>query len=278
MMKYKNPLEKAISKQNLLRYHQALHAIGEACIDRSLSGLDEAEQLMRRSLDSTLLTSPERLTAEQVQLNRYKLIHQAMEEYKKYLLMAFTAKICHGSANNTESREGFLINLIKVQRSLGLSSCVSHLNYYKSFCDRFEKSFLEIIDFIVSEISAEGFLGFISGIQEIPDEGRQWLYQKIVLEEQDFDETFYNQLTIWSEASSQLIPEIESKGTDNTFFMAFHKSVSRGEEAIEAYEPLMRSHVAEQAKKDLQSLGYAHNNPYYFEKFSPEILYGSFYR
>ncbi|MAP24119.1 MAG: hypothetical protein CMM87_01115 [Rickettsiales bacterium] len=266
--------KKAQSQERLKRLYEILHSFEDACVDRSLSALDDAEQTMQFMMDSLLLSPAKDLSEEQKNQKRYKLLYYAIENYKKYQLMAFLHK---KFGNNPELREVYLVNLLKVQKSLGLQGMVKELFYLARFKEPFQKPFAEIMINIIDEMTADGFLGFVSGIQEIPDESRQWLYQKTILEELNFDDTFYAKLDDWRTNHALYIPRIEKEGTSGIYHKAFYQCATEGREPMEAYESLMRQFVREQAKKDLIAMGFALDTPYYQESFTAPELYGDFY-
>lgn len=270
-----DPEKKAQSQEHLKRLYAILHSFEDACVDRSLSALDDAEQRMQFMMDPLLLSHAKDLSEEQKNQNRHKLLYYAIESYKKYQLMVF---LYEKFGDNAELREAYLINLLKVQKSLGLQNMIKKALYTETFKELFEKPFAEIMVNVIDQISVEGFLGFISGIQEIPDESRQWLYQKTVLEELNFDDKFYTELDNWTANRDTLVSSIAQEGPSNSYDKAFFRCATEGRVLEEeAYETLSRQFVREQAKKDLVDMGFASDTPYYLESFTAPELYGDFY-
>ena len=269
-----DPEKKAQSQKHLKRLYEILHNFEDACVDRSLSALDDAEQTLQFMMDPIFLSPAKDLSEEQKNQKRHRLLHYSIERYKKHQLMVF---LYSQFGDHDELRESYLINLLKVQKSLGLKGMIKELCYLENFKTPFERPFAEIMINIIDQMSVEGFLDFASGIQEIPDELRQWLYQKTVLDELDFDVTFYAKLDAWTADRDALISRISEKGTSDPYDKALYQCATQDREPMDAYETLLRQFVREQAKKDLVEMSFASDTPYYLENFTASELYEDFY-
>jgi hypothetical protein len=156
-----------------------------------------------------------------------------------------------------------------VQRTVGLGQQISDFYYNFHFSHDHRKTFYEIIQFMINEMSVTGFLHFMSATTTLPNELRQWDYQAFVGEKTNFDEHFFHKHALWQAGKTDLWQRVEKGEETDPFFVTFYRcDLQPAEDALtNAYGILFAQTVQDEARQVMERLGYFKKDPFYKEPF-----------
>jgi hypothetical protein len=267
--------EKGELRQKLNRLADLLASFESGCIDATISTVAEMEKTMLIFRTPLLMKPFEDLAEQDIQEKEERLMELALHDYKKFLLVGL-ASLADSIARSLDSkkveeeREAYIRYLLMVQRTVGLGRQVRVFNYEDLFADDHQKTFSEIIQFMINEMSVAGFLHFMSATTTLPNELRQWSYQAFVGEKTNFDEHFFHKYALWQDNKTSLWQRVEEGEETDPFFVTFYRcDLQSAEDALtNAYGILFAQTVQDEVRQVMERLGYFKKDPFYKEPFS----------
>lgn len=160
-------MTRARKKDYASQLMQHLYEAESTCIDNAATEIEKAIILYRTGLDHE------------------KLLVIAIEDYKKFLLLAQSV-----TKADRESVESWMANYRRVQISMHLHPVHARMRYEEGVGAN-HQDYTHLIQFMLSKMTVADLIQFLQGINEIPEMFRQVEYHKACDERTGFTEAYY---------------------------------------------------------------------------------------